>query len=76
LGFTVAANAPTFGDSGVGGAAALASGVLGLAGAGVGALVDAMHQGRTDVYRAPPPRVTAGAVITPRRVAAVAMVRW
>jgi hypothetical protein len=76
LGFTVAANAPTFGDSGVAGSAAIAGGVLGLAGAGIGALVDAMHQGRTEVYRMAPRRVTVGALVTPRRLAAVAMVRW
>ena len=55
----------------------MAGGIVGLGGAGLGALIDSLHEGLRPVYRAE--RTTAVAVtpvISSRRFGAVAAIRW
>lgn len=56
---------------------AIAGGIFGLAGAGVGALLDVLHQGSKEVFLAEPrPRVSLAPVVTGDRIGAFATMRW
>ncbi len=54
----------------------LAGGVLGLASAGLGALVDALHEGETTVYIAPGEQAALVPLVSRRSVGVAAAWRW
>jgi hypothetical protein len=56
----------------------LAGGLFGLAGAGIGALFDVLHEGSKEVFIAEPrpPRVSVAPVVTRDRIGAFATMRW
>lgn len=54
----------------------LAGGLFGLPALGLGALVDALHEGQTTVYMAPGVRVTVAPAVTRGSVGLTASLRW
>lgn len=54
----------------------LAGGLFGVAGAGIGAVIDALHQGTREIYRANAARVAVGPLVSRHAVGAAATMRW
>ncbi len=54
----------------------IAGGLVGAAGAGIGAVIDALHQGTKEIYRAEATRVVVWPVVSRQAVGASVTMRW